>query len=30
MADQGRIDGRTQLIGLIAPPIGHSLSPVMP
>jgi quinate/shikimate dehydrogenase len=30
MADQGRIDGRTQLIGLIETPIGHSLSPVMP
>lgn len=30
MADQGRIDGRTQLIGLIATLIGHSLSPVMP
>jgi len=30
MADQARIDGRTQLIGLIATPIGHSLSPVMP
>jgi shikimate dehydrogenase len=29
MADQGRIDGRTQLIGLIATPIGHSLSPAM-
>ncbi|MDO6851691.1 shikimate dehydrogenase [Priestia megaterium] len=29
MADEGRIDGRTQLIGLIATPIGHSLSPVM-
>lgn len=29
MADQGRIDGKTQLIGLIATPIGHSLSPVM-
>ncbi|MDD1515199.1 shikimate dehydrogenase [Priestia megaterium] len=29
MADQGRIDGRTQLIGLIATPIGHFLSPVM-
>jgi quinate/shikimate dehydrogenase len=28
MADQGRIDGRTQLIGLIATPIGPSLSPV--
>lgn len=29
MADQGRINGRTQLIGLIATPIGHSLSPAM-
>ena len=29
MADQGRIDGRTQLIGLLATPIGHSLSPAM-
>jgi shikimate dehydrogenase len=29
MADQGRIDGRTKLIGLIATPIGHSLSPAM-
>lgn len=29
MSDQGRIDGRTQLIGLIATPIGHSLSPAM-
>ena len=30
MADQGRIDGRTQLIELIATPFRHSLSPVMP
>lgn len=29
MADQGRIDGRTKLIGLTATPIGHSLSPAM-
>lgn len=29
MADQGRIDGKTELIGLIATPIGHSLSPAM-
>jgi quinate/shikimate dehydrogenase len=29
VSDQGRIDGRTQLIGLIATPIGHSLSPAM-
>ena len=29
MADQGRIDGRTKLIGLLATPIGHSLSPAM-
>jgi shikimate dehydrogenase len=29
LSDQGRIDGRTQLIGLIATPIGHSLSPAM-
>lgn len=29
MADQGRIDGRTKLIGLLATPIGHSLSPTM-
>jgi shikimate dehydrogenase len=27
--DSGRIDGRTKLIGLIATPIGHSLSPAM-
>lgn len=29
MADLGRIDGRTKLIGLMATPIGHSLSPAM-
>lgn len=29
MADQGRIDGRTKLLGLLATPIGHSLSPAM-
>jgi shikimate dehydrogenase len=29
MADLGRIDGRTKLIGLLATPIGHSLSPAM-
>jgi quinate/shikimate dehydrogenase len=29
LSDQGRIDGKTQLIGLIATPIGHSLSPAM-
>jgi quinate/shikimate dehydrogenase len=29
LSDQGRINGRTQLIGLIATPIGHSLSPAM-
>lgn len=29
MSDLGRIDGRTKLIGLIATPIGHSLSPAM-
>lgn len=29
MSDQGRIDGRTKLIGLTATPIGHSLSPAM-
>lgn len=29
MADLGRIDGRTGLIGLIATPISHSLSPAM-
>ncbi|GIO18616.1 shikimate dehydrogenase (NADP(+)) [Oceanobacillus oncorhynchi subsp. incaldanensis] len=29
MTDQGRIDGRTKLIGLTATPIGHSLSPAM-
>ncbi|MGM9928528.1 MAG: shikimate dehydrogenase [Bacillus sp. (in: firmicutes)] len=29
MTDLGRIDGRTKLIGLLATPIGHSLSPAM-
>lgn len=29
MADLGRIDGRTKLLGLLATPIGHSLSPAM-
>lgn len=29
MADSGRINGRTKLIGLLATPIGHSLSPAM-
>lgn len=29
MKNLGRINGRTQLIGLIATPIGHSLSPTM-
>lgn len=29
MEDQGRINGATQLIGLIATPIKHSLSPAM-
>ncbi|AET59232.1 shikimate dehydrogenase [Paenibacillus terrae HPL-003] len=29
MKNAGRIDGRTQLIGLLATPIGHSLSPAM-
>lgn len=27
--DLGRINGKTQLIGLLATPIGHSLSPTM-
>ena len=27
--DLGRINGKTQLIGLFATPIGHSLSPAM-
>jgi quinate/shikimate dehydrogenase len=29
MTDLGRIDGRTKLLGLLATPIGHSLSPAM-
>jgi len=29
MSDQGRIDGRTKIFGLIATPIGHSLAPTM-
>lgn len=29
MPDLGRIDGRTKLIGLIATPIGHSISPAI-
>ncbi|WP_042348105.1 shikimate dehydrogenase [Bacillus massiliigorillae] len=29
MSDSGRIDGRTKLLGLLATPIGHSLSPAM-
>ncbi len=29
MSDLGRIDGRTKLLGLLATPIGHSLSPAM-
>lgn len=29
MSDQGRINGRTKLFGLIATPIGHSLAPTM-
>lgn len=29
MADLGRINGETKLVGLIATPIGHSLSPAM-
>ena len=29
MSDLGRIDGRTNLFGLIATPIGHSLAPAM-
>jgi quinate/shikimate dehydrogenase len=29
MSDLGRIDGRTKLIGLLATPAGHSISPAM-
>lgn len=29
MLDLGRIDGRTKLIGLLATPVGHSVSPAM-
>jgi len=29
MENLGRINGKTELVGLLATPIGHSLSPAM-